>query len=155
MSIQELLQRLREDLEWAEDRKRELPIPLIDDLKEAIDWLEVLMTEDTEERMEVLTMERLTYDGNFCDIAQCAEIPGGNFCEDGACSQKKVWERLKAYEDTGMSPQACEGVMLLETALSGADYSISRMVELMCADKDGRLVVLPLRGTNEDQEVRG
>lgn len=48
MSIQELLQRLREDLEWAEVRKRELPIPLIDDLKEAIDWIEVLMTEDAD-----------------------------------------------------------------------------------------------------------
>lgn len=48
MSIQELLQRLREDLEWAEDHKRELPIPLIDDLKGAIDWLGVLMTVDTD-----------------------------------------------------------------------------------------------------------
>ena len=47
-------------------------------------------------------MERLTFEGNFCDIAQCRNVPGGSFCEDGACSQKKVWERLKAYEDTGL-----------------------------------------------------
>lgn len=49
-------------------------------------------------------MERLTFEGNFCDIAICQETPGGPFCEDGACSQRKVWERLKAYEDTGLDP---------------------------------------------------
>lgn len=44
-------------------------------------------------------MERLTFDGNFCDIAMCQETPGGSFCENGYCSQRKVWERLKQYED--------------------------------------------------------
>ena len=49
-------------------------------------------------------MERLTFDGNFCDIAQCKDVPGGSFCEDGYCTQRKVWERLKKYEDTGLEP---------------------------------------------------
>ena len=49
-------------------------------------------------------MERLTFEGNFCDIAMCSETPGGSFCEDGSCSQRKVWERLKAYEDAGAVP---------------------------------------------------
>lgn len=44
-------------------------------------------------------MGRLTFDGLFCDIAKCKETPGGTFCEDGVCSQRKVWERLKEYED--------------------------------------------------------
>lgn len=44
-------------------------------------------------------MERLTFEGNFCDIAMCTELRYGSYCEDGACSQRKVWERLKAYED--------------------------------------------------------
>lgn len=44
-------------------------------------------------------MERLTFDGNFCDIAKCGEINGGSSCKDGYCSQRKVWERLKQYED--------------------------------------------------------
>ena len=41
-------------------------------------------------------MDRLTFEGNFCDIAQCnaAVCPCG-----GSCTQKKVWERLKYYED--------------------------------------------------------
>lgn len=87
-------------------------------------------------------MERLTFEGNFCDIAQCRELPckyGGN------CTQKEVWERLKAYEDAGLSPQACAEAREIEETLSGYDYSISRMVELMKADKDGRVVVLPCK----------
>lgn len=41
-------------------------------------------------------MERLTFEGNFCDIAMCRENP----CPyNGMCSQRQTWERLKAYED--------------------------------------------------------
>lgn len=87
-------------------------------------------------------MERLTFEGNFCDIAQCRELP----CPyDGNCTQKEVWERLKAYEDAGLSPQACAEAREIEETLSGCDYSISRMVELMKADKDGRVLVLPCK----------
>lgn len=72
-------------------------------------------------------MERLTFDGNFCDIAQCTSTPGGSFCEDGTCSARKVWERLKAYEDMVR------------------DISTDRLRELAEADKDGRVVVLPCK----------
>lgn len=41
-------------------------------------------------------MDRLTFEGNFCDIAMCRENP----CPyNGMCSQRQTWERLKAYED--------------------------------------------------------
>ena len=41
-------------------------------------------------------MKRLTFEGNFCDIAMCQENP----CPyNGSCSQKEVWEQLKHYED--------------------------------------------------------
>ena len=87
-------------------------------------------------------MERLTFDGNFCDIAQCREL----LCKyGGTCSQKQVWQRLKEYEDAGLSPQACRQAREIEDGLSDVDYSISRMVELMNADKDGRVVVLPCK----------
>ena len=87
-------------------------------------------------------MERLTFDGNFCDIARCRELP----CPyDGNCTQQQVWERLKAYEDSGLSPQACAEAREIEETLSGCDYSISRMVELMKADKDGRVLILPCK----------
>lgn len=87
-------------------------------------------------------MERLTFDGNFCDIAQCRDLA----CQQsGTCTQKEVWERLKAYEDAGLSPQACAEAREIEETLSGCDYSISRMVELMKADKDGRVQIMPCK----------
>lgn len=87
-------------------------------------------------------MERLTFEGNFCDIAQCRDLA----CkQSGTCTQKEVWERLKAYEDAGLSPQACSMCREIEEGLSSTDYSISRMLELMKADKEGRVVVLPCK----------
>lgn len=87
-------------------------------------------------------MERLTFEGNFCDLAQCRDLP----CPyDGSCTQRQVWERLKAYEDSRLSPQACAEAREIEETLSSYDYSISRMVELMKADKDGRVVILPCK----------
>ena len=96
-------------------------------------------------------MERLTFEGNFCDIAQCRELP----CKyDGNCTQKEVWERLKAYEDSGLSPQACAEAREIEETLSGYDYSISRMVELMKADVEGRVLILPCNGYSDIEIVR-
>lgn len=93
-------------------------------------------------------MKRLTFEGNFCDIAQCRELP----CPyNGACSQRKVWERLKAYEETGMTPEQCaefaradaEGryIVMRDAEQEG----VARLRELAEADKDGRLVVLPCK----------
>lgn len=92
-------------------------------------------------------MERLTFDGNFCDIAQCTETPGGSFCEDGSCSARKVWERLKAYEDTHMMPHDVMHMrmdMAILTALfDGID--VDRMREIVAAERGGRVVVLPCK----------
>lgn len=89
-------------------------------------------------------MERLTFEGNFCDIAQCRNIPGGSFCEDGTCSQKKVWERLKAYEDTGLSPEKVSWMKeVVEAAFDNDTSRIERAHNLHVADRDGRVVVLP------------
>ena len=85
-------------------------------------------------------MERLTFEGNFCDIAQCRERP----CPyDGSCTQRLVWERLKAYEDSGLSPQACAQASEIEKQLDSYGFSAKKMLEFIRADKDGRLVVLP------------
>lgn len=77
-------------------------------------------------------MKRLTFDGNFCDIAMCGEVRGGSFCEDGFCSQRKTWERLKAIED-----------------ILGDDYDLARLRELVEADREGRCVVLPIGGYSD------
>lgn len=91
-------------------------------------------------------MERLTFDGKFCDIAQCRETPGGSFCENGTCSQKEVWLRLKDYEDTGLTPEQCENAkVIIEIAFSDDTSKAERIRELLKADKEGRLVVLPCK----------
>ena len=93
-------------------------------------------------------MERLTFGGNFCDIARC----GYPTCpyKDG-CSQKQVWERLKQYEDTKRTPEQIEA---LEAAIMGKAVAqitefeglpIARLRELAEADKDGRVVVPPCK----------
>lgn len=88
-------------------------------------------------------MERLTFEGNFCDIAQCRELP----CPyNGACSQRKVWERLKAYEDSGLDPEevlpkdkADEiALKLMRLADFESLCSYDRLRELAEADKDER-----------------
>ena len=89
-------------------------------------------------------MERLTFEGNFCDIAQCKEIP----CPyNGACSQRKVWERLKAYKDTHMMPSDVTSMrmdmVIIAALFNGVD--VDRMKELAEADRAGRLVVLPCK----------
>lgn len=93
-------------------------------------------------------MERLTFEGDFCDIAQCRELP----CPyNGACSQRKAWERLKAYEDTRLTPERCaefaradaEGRYIIMR--DAKQEGVARLRELAEADKDGRLVVLPFK----------
>ena len=57
-------------------------------------------------------MKRLTFDGCFCDIAQCMEPEPCKY--KGMCDQRKTWERLKAYEDTGLESE--EILAMLEQA---------------------------------------
>ena len=87
-------------------------------------------------------MERLTFDGNFCDIAQCKEFP----CPyNGSCSQREVWEKLKAYEATGLEPEVCVNYKAFEDEAISKGVTFKRIVALMEAAKDGRLVVLPCK----------
>lgn len=70
-------------------------------------------------------MERLTFDGNFCDIAMCRELPCPH-CNN--CTQKQVWERLKQYEDTGLTPGDIKE--LLDMAVSKTDKVLRLKEEL-------------------------
>ena len=103
-------------------------------------------------------MERLTFEGNFCDIAQCYHLPCPH---GGSCAQKQVWERLKAYEDTGLTPEQCaeyakadrEGryIVLRDAEQEG----VKRLRELAEADKNERVVVLPCKVGDRLYEVTG
>ena len=90
-------------------------------------------------------MERLTFERNFCDIAQCRELPCPH---NGSCSQWKVWERLKAYEDTGLEPGEVRSLWGEWNAMMSVLNSIGsydRLRELAEADKEGRAVILPCK----------
>lgn len=87
-------------------------------------------------------MERLTFDGNFCDISQCRELP----CPySTACMQRQVWEKLKAYEDTGLTPEEVSDAVVGAKVVSAFGVAAERLRELAEADKDGRVFVLPCK----------
>lgn len=93
-------------------------------------------------------MDRLTFEGNFCDIAQCYHLlcPHG-----GSCTQKQVWERLKQYEDTGLEPEEVNDAVVVAKLMAKSrlvsEFGVEaeRLSELAEADKDGRLVVIPCK----------
>lgn len=64
---------------------------------------------------------------------------------------RDLYGRLKAYEDTGLEPEAVETVKLALCAKHMVDLEtlnntpISRLVELAEAERDGRVVVLPCK----------
>ena len=104
---------------------------------------------DSDDTKGGLRMERLTFAGNFCEIAQCACMK----CPyDTNCSQKQVWERLKAYEDTKRTPKEVTALgelfdyALKESKTLGEQLTLLKHIrELAEADKDGRVVVLPCK----------
>lgn len=89
-------------------------------------------------------MNRLTFYGNFCEIAQCWELPcphGGN------CTQRKVWEKLKAYEDLGFEPEEYKRTMssdiIVRCAAAALGVSVEQLCEVVALGKAGRLMVMP------------
>ena len=94
-------------------------------------------------------MERMTFEGNFCDIARCNDVK----CPyDTDCSQKQAWERLKQYEDTGLTPKEVTALgKLFDYALKESKTLTEQLAllkhirERAEADKDGRVVVLPCK----------
>ena len=92
-------------------------------------------------------MERLTFDGNFCDISQCRELP---CMHDDECEAKRVWERLKEFENTLWTPEMLrklngQAAKMWDFAQAVDNMTIERLKELTDADKDGRVVVLPCK----------
>ena len=102
-------------------------------------------------------MERLTkWNGGQTRHAyypRCFKEPCyGSGCKIKDCPfETAVCERLAAYEDTGLEPEAVETVKIALCAKHMVDLEtlnntpISRLVELAEADKDGRVVVLPCK----------
>ena len=96
-------------------------------------------------------MERLTIiDGCGNDeLARCMncslEKAGENLENCGMCEEgwQRALRRLAAYEDTGLEPDVCSNYRKFEDEAISKGVTFKRIVELMNADHDGRLVVLP------------
>ena len=59
---------------------------------------------------------------------------------------RDLYGRLKAYEDTGMTPeQAANAKTIIESAFAEDTSKAERIRKLLAADKDGRIVVLPCK----------
>lgn len=89
-------------------------------------------------------MERITFEGNFCDISMCRENP----CPyNGMCSQRQTWERLKQYEDTGLEPEEIKKHEAAYNECLTRTYGPfkQKISQWLQAEQDGRLVVLPCK----------
>ena len=63
-------------------------------------------------------------------------------------------EDLRAYEATGLEPEQCENAKtIIESAFSDDTSKAERIRELLKADKDGRVVVLPCKVGDTVYEV--
>lgn len=85
-------------------------------------------------------MERLTSRNG-----DCVRINGRALHAATVGDIVQMAERLAEYEDARLSPRACAQAAEIENWLSDYDYSIRRMVELMNADKDGRVAITPCK----------
>ena len=74
-------------------------------------------------------MKRLTVDTDlsFCDIAKCGFIPGGSFCEDGRCDQRRCYEKLREYERSDLEPETLRKAQGLLKELKDARQTVELM----------------------------
>ena len=79
---------------------------------------------------------------------RCFEEPCyGRGCKIEDCPfETAVCERLAAYEDTGLTPEQCENAkVIIESAFSDDTSKAERIRELLKADKDGLVLILPCK----------
>lgn len=82
---------------------------------------------------------------HFCG-PECIEV-GGN-CAMNCKWEEAAWSRLAAYEDTGVTPEEVSALIKDWSDLCttiGECGGIDRLRELAEADRDGRVVVLPVK----------
>ena len=98
----------------------------------------------------------------------CTHFEGGDcqaiqgHCADGCAWEEAAWERLAAYEDTGLKPEDIDALQKREQGLAemlvnvscGCAVPYTRLAELAQAEKDGRLMVLPVKEGAKIYRVR-
>jgi len=86
-------------------------------------------------------MERITKpEGSYCDDCATGKEKN-NYC---SCDEEiAMYERLKAYENTELEPEICAEYKTFEDEAVSKSVPFKRIVELMNAEAQGRLVTLP------------
>lgn len=80
-------------------------------------------------------MERLTIRNSDGSVSQPTDLKWA-----------EALDRLAAYEDMGLTSEQCENAKaIIESVFSDDTSKAERILELLKADKDGRLVVLPCK----------
>lgn len=74
-------------------------------------------------------MDRLT-DNSWCHVWFCS---GFGACDDDTCVANMAWERLRQYEDSGLTPEMCKSIKrALEagcgTATVTVDYNAANTI---------------------------
>lgn len=92
-------------------------------------------------------MERLTRRSatGHAYYPRCFEAPcDGEGCKIRDCLfNNTICERLAAYEDTGLTPDVCAEYRKFEDEVVASGKTFGRLLELLRADTDGRVAVLP------------
>ena len=84
------------------------------------------------------------------------EVVGGQVHAIPTGDVDQAMMRLAAYEDTSLEPEQCETAkIIIDSAFSDDASKAERIRELLKADKDGRLVVLPCNVGDRLYEVTG
>lgn len=97
-------------------------------------------------------MERLTVPSK-----QIGEHTTQRTVIDGAAVRERAMEiywRLKAYEDTGMEPEICAEYKKFEDEIVASGKTFNHLIELLRAEKEGRLAVLPGPDTSSVVQCR-
>lgn len=92
-------------------------------------------------------MKRLTekYRGDSRYYMACAETCGSDMdCMDCPIHDHLV-DRLASYEDMGLTPENCAEYKKFEDEIIASGKTFGRLIELLNADKAGRLVALPCK----------
>lgn len=88
-------------------------------------------------------MERLTYRPKAPYVSRATGKLIKAFSDNEV---REIIHRLADYEDTGLTPEQCENAkVIIEAAFSDDTAKAERIRELLKADRDGRLVVLPCK----------
>ena len=93
--------------------------------------------------MERLTQDNFDYCLEMCDSEYMHKCPFYKDERESKCHTAAMYYKLRAYEDTGLSPRQI--TMAMDTLKLCDSIGAMRMNEILDAERDGRLVVLPCK----------